>query len=226
MKISYAILIFNDIKIHSSDIPKIRGYLSNRLIEYQELHNHIGDSQFDYRFPSIQFRIINDRPAIIACKRSYDVIKDIFFSIDKLEMGIKKLEINEKKIEIRESDFGDTNRFFDYKFISPWMALNNNNHVHYKKLDSYKKQQLLKKILRGNLLTISKGFNYTINNFDNIKVEGHFIPKYVNFKSQKMLCFNGSFTVNFRIPDYLALGKQSSRGFGVVREIRSGGNYD
>jgi hypothetical protein len=35
-----------------------------------------------------------------------------------------------------------------------------------------------------------------------------------------MLCFTGDFTTNFLIPEFLGLGKQSARGFGVVRKKR------
>ena len=226
MRISYAILIFNDVNVKCSDIPKIRGYLSNRLREHKELHNHLDEGGFDYRFPSIQYRIINNKPAIIAIQRGYDAIKNIFFSIDELRMGVKRITINEKIIEVRESDFGDTKEYYDYKFISPWMALNEKNHIEYTNRNPIEKQKLLKKILRGNLLTISKGFNYTIKDIDNIHVEGYFIPRHINFKMQKMLCFNGSFTVNFKIPDYIGVGKQSARGFGVIRKIISGGKHD
>jgi len=33
-----------------------------------------------------------------------------------------------------------------------------------------------------------------------------------------MQCFTGDFTTNFLIPDFLGIGKQSARGFGVVRK--------
>jgi hypothetical protein len=31
-----------------------------------------------------------------------------------------------------------------------------------------------------------------------------------------MICFQGEFTTNFLIPDYLGIGKQVARGFGTV----------
>jgi len=49
-------------------------------------------------------------------------------------------------------------------------------------------------------------------------VDGWFKPLEVNFHNQPMQCFTGDFTTNFLIPEFLGLGKQSARGFGVVRK--------
>ncbi len=97
------------------------------------------------------------------------------------------------------------------------MALNEDNYAKYIQLNKIEQQILLKRILTGNIISISKGFKYTIPNDFVIKVEGYFKPKQVNFKNRKMLCFKGDFMTNFNIPDHLGLGKQSARGFGVVK---------
>lgn len=74
----------------------------------------------------------------------------------------------------------------------------------------------LLKILRGNLLNISKAFSYTIPDLDSVKGRGSFRTVSRNFHNIPMHCFTGRFGMNFKIPDHLALGKQVTRGFGVV----------
>ena len=98
------------------------------------------------------------------------------------------------------------------------MALKEENYRKYKTLNQIEQQNFLKHLLRENLKTLSKGFVYTIPDIEEIKVEGFFKPRSVNFKNIKMLCFTGEFMVNFYIPDYLGLGRQSARGFGVVTQ--------
>ena len=72
--------------------------------------------------------------------------------------------------------------------------------------------------IKNNLKTLSKAFQYWIPDLDNLNVDGWFHPLEVNFHNQPMLCFTGDFTTNFLIPEFLGLGKQSARGFGVVRK--------
>lgn len=220
MKIKFSKLTFSDVKLNYSDIPKLRGYFSNKFAEYPQIHNHLPDGSYNYQYPQIQYRILNKKPALLFMEEAFPILKQIFFNIDSIKINREKFNIYEKQIEVLEEEFGKTTNFYDYIFISPWMALNENNFEKYKNSNKIEQQNLLKKILRGNLLTISKGFKYTIPNYEDIKVEGYFKPINVNFKNIKMLCFTGQFTVNFRIPDYLGLGKQSARGFGVVKHAR------
>ena len=65
---------------------------------------------------------------------------------------------------------------------------------------------------------MSKGLDYIVPG--PIKVD---IPtlKEVNtsLKRNPMLVFFGKFEVNFKIPDYLGIGKSVSRGFGTVKRL-------
>ena len=199
------------------DIPKLRGYFSRKFTEYTELHNHLPDGKFSYKFPQVQYRIIEKHPALIGFDKGIEVLKKIFFELDEMIIDNRRYSLFEKEIFLKETDFGVSENFLNYKFISPWMALNEENYRKFNEADKFEQQLLLKKILKGNLITLSKGLNYTIPNVDDIKTEGFFKPKKVNFKNLKMLCFTGEFMTNFFIPDFLGLGKQSARGFGVVR---------
>ena len=136
--------------------------------------------------------------------------------INELEINGKTLVSNEREVVLREEDFGLCGQYHRYRFISPWMALNQENYREYQELDTYQRSQRLKSILKNNLKTLSKGFDYWIPEIDKLNVDGWFKPKSVNFHNQVMHCFTGEFTTNFIIPDYLGLGKQSARGFGVV----------
>ncbi len=218
MEILYALLKFSDARLKYSDIPKLRGYFANKFSQYPEFHNHPPDGSFNYSFPQIQYRIVNHHPALIVTKDALDIMKKVFFEMDQLNVDGKKFVINEKQIEVKNAKFGQTKDFVEYKLISPWMALNEKNFKKFKTANKIEQQNLLKNILRGNLLSLAKGFDYTIPDFEKISVEGYFKPLRVNFKNIKMLCFTGEFTTNFFIPDYLGIGKQSARGFGVVKK--------
>jgi len=212
-------VIFTDVYLKVFDIPKLRAYFSHKFPENTELHNHLPDGKFSYKFPQVQYRIIDKHPALIGFNQGINILKKIFFELNEMIIDNRKYTINEKEIYLKEYDFGVSEEFINYKFISPWMALKEENYEKYKVLNKFEQQGFLKHLLRENLKTLSKGFNYWIDNIENVKVEGYFKPKRVNFKNQKMLCFTGDFMTNFLIPEYIGIGKQVARGFGVVNKI-------
>ncbi len=216
IEIEHIMVSYTDAEFRPSDIPKLRGYFAHRYPDTHQFHNHLPDNRFDYRLPVIQYRIIDNHPALLGINEGVDLMKKVFFEVDSIRINGTEFHSLEKDIRIIESKFGACEQFHMYEFISPWMALNEENHVKYQNSNQIERNQLLKRILKNNLKTISKGFEYWIEGFDDIQIDGWFKPVDVNFKNLKMLCFKGEFCTNFEIPDYLGLGKQSARGFGVV----------
>jgi hypothetical protein len=220
MKAEILVVIFDSVSLFPSQIPKLRGFFSNKFPEDTEFHNHLPDGSFSYKFPQIQYRIINKHPALIGIKNGIEILKRLFFSLGEIIIDNRVYNLHEKEITLKSVEIGISINFINYRFSSPWMALNENNFEKYKDLNKLEKQNFLKHLLRENLKTLSKGFNYWIDDNEKVQVEGFFKPKKVNFKNQKMLCFTGDFTTNFHIPEYMGLGKQSARGFGVVEHLK------
>ena len=104
-----------------------------------------------------------------------------------------------------------------YKFITPWLALNQNNIKKYTAADLIEKEEILKRVLIGNILSFSKGMDYTVDETIKVKLDLNQID--VKFKQKEMLAFIGEFFINFEIPDNFAIGKGISRGFGTVKKI-------
>ena len=215
--IRYILLSFNEIRFQAFDIPRLRGFFASYFPEESLLHNHLPGGSFSYKYPLIQYRVIGNHPCIIGVGAGIELIQKMVLKLDELHVGTKVYEINNLEVSLFEEPFGQSEDFYHYRFLSPWMGLNQENYRDFVKLNSFDQKQHLKKILRGNLLTLSKGFDYHIPNFDKIALDGWFKPVSRNFHNIPMNCFLGEFTVNFKIPDFLALGKQIARGFGVVK---------
>ncbi len=218
MQIKEIILVFEGNEIRNSDIPKFRRYISRKYPNYDIIHNHLKDGSFRYSYPLIQFKTIDHKPAIIGINEGIELLKKVFMEIEDIKIGDQRKVINEKSILLKEEEFGTADDFIDYSFLSPWMSLNQENYNKYNRMNKYDQMAFLKHILRENLKTISKGFGYTIPHIDEVRVDGKFIRKIVNFKNIKMLCFTGNFITNFYIPEFLGVGKQVARGFGMVRK--------
>ncbi|MBM4403627.1 MAG: hypothetical protein FJ042_04490 [Candidatus Cloacimonetes bacterium] len=214
--IRYVLVRFLDMEFQPSDIPKLRGYFARKYPVSHLFHNHLPDGQFSYSYPQIQYRIIANSPALLGFKEGLELIKEVFFDLDHVTIKGIDYPSYEKEIRVYEEPFGICSEMHSYSFSSPWMALNEENHSKYIHLNRIEQNKLLRTILKNNLKTLAKGFDIWLDDFEQVDMDGWFKPVTVNFKDIKMLCFWGEFTTNFIIPEYLGLGKQSARGFGVI----------
>jgi len=223
INVDYVTITFPDIDIKPSDIPKLRGYFARKFPQEHLFHNHLPDNTFSYKYPSIQYRVLGNKPTLLGINEGIDLIFKTFLKVDSIDINGKILE-TEGEMHSHKSKLGVSDQIYSYRFVSPWMGLNEKNHREYIKLSDIQKMNRLRQILRNNLKTLSKGFGYWIKDFNNVEVDGWFEPVQVNFKNLKMICFKGDFKTNFAIPNYLGIGKQCARGFGAVKRI--GGNND
>lgn len=211
---------FTGLTLRPFDIPKLRGFFSERFPNDTLFHNHVPNAAESFQYPKVQYRVISGMPALLGIGEGIDLIKKVLLEVDHIRIGENVHTCNELNYSLQIEDFGQSNNFYDYKITSPWMGLNQENYREFCRLDGLQKKTRLKSILRKNLLTLSKGFLYTIPDFDSIELDAWFKPVERNFHNIPMQCFWVEFTTNFAIPDYLALGKQVARGFGVVERLK------
>lgn len=215
-------LLLKDIHLKSSQIHKFRGFIGNLFRDYDLLHNHdpvTGKSI--YRYPLIQFKLINGIPAIIAVTdKAVDLFSLLFMKLTEIFIEDLKIPVFEKDLHIENVDFGYVNETFMYEFISPWMALNQKNFCRYSESNSKaEKKQILRQTLIGNILSMSKYLGFWFEKDQKIHAEIRAVEKPVNLKGKTMIGFTGMFKTNFIIPDGLGIGKSVSRGFGTVRSV-------
>ncbi|MDQ2085336.1 CRISPR-associated endonuclease Cas6 [Herbivorax sp. ANBcel31] len=205
-------------KVKSRDIPKIRGYLAEKFPNYMELHNHIEKDKFNYTYPVIQYKSIKGVPNIIAINDASKILIDVFYDVKEIDIKDKLMSILEKGYILKTMEIGCCKEINEYEFLTPWMALNQNNHEKYLKLKEEERAGLLKKILIGNILSMSKSLECWVDK--PIEVFIKIRPVEVNYKNKKMIGFKGRFMTNFMIPEYLGIGKSVSRGFGTVVKVK------
>jgi hypothetical protein len=216
-----ATLYFNDIRLSPNQIHKFRGYVGNVFTEHDLIHNHDQETnKYIYRYPLIQFKIINKVPCIIALtEKAVQVFTEIFMGLDEINIEGEKIPVNEKDFKIEIVDFGFSEETFMYEFISPWMALNQKNYAAFKKMNGQEeKKYLLRRILTGNILSMAKYLGYHLEPDQRIQSDLNFKQMKTTLKGQSMLGFEGVFKTNFHLPDYSALGKSVSRGYGCIKK--------
>ena len=203
---------------HISASPsKVRGFIGGEYSDFSVLHNHIKDDKFMFSYPLVQYKVIDDTIVIVGIDEGGETLKKIAPELSILNLD-KAYNINEKIIHEKEFDIKPSSEEKHYKFITPWIGLNQKNYQKYMNTKSWKdKKDILNKILVGNLLSMSKGLGIVVNK--RLYAKTHFEEKIVEYKGVKMNAFTGEFKIHYDIPDYFGLGKGVSQGFGCVKQI-------
>ena len=197
---------------------KLRGFFATRFTEYALLHQHVDVDKLLYRYPRIQYKIIDGTPLVLGIEEGTEVLKDIYDKYDEIRLGDAVYTIVEREIVLKEEKFGVSDKILGYTFKTPWIALNQENYERYLRSDRRERREILRRILVGNILSASKGLDYVV--LDEIKVEiGKMRHKKCVIKGTPFIGFLGEFLVNFEIPEYMGLGKSVSRGFGAVGKV-------
>lgn len=206
-------LVFKTDKNITASASKLRGYIGNTFKDHFLLHNHF-ENNFIYSYPLIQYKIIQGQASILGIDEGAKLLKEISSDITELKLD-KTYDVESKIIYESDVDVNTSNEVYHYKFITPWLALNEKNFQKYKDLSSYKESKVfLNKIIIGNILSMSKGLGVIVNR--KLIVKSRLDPVTVKYKSVDMKGFTGEFKVKFRIPSFCGLGKGVSQGFGTI----------
>ena len=213
-------LLLNNIKLRPSQIHKFRGFVGNTFKEHDLIHNHDEKGNPIYRYPLIQFKLIDKTPAIIAITdRAINIFSELFMRLDKIVIEDTVIPVFEKDLKVEEVEFGYSDEIFMYEFASPWIGLNQRNFKKYNDAGRDEKNEILKKVMTGNILSMAKHLDCWLSRDQKIKIDHKLKEVKINLKGKSMTAFNGIFKTNFCLPDYLGIGKSVSRGFGMVRRV-------
>jgi len=202
------------------DASHLRGFFASRFNEYALLHQHVDVDKLLYRYPRIQYKIIDGDPLVLGIEEGAEVLKEIYDKYEEIRIKDTVYAIVERGITLREEEFGVSNKILGYTFKTPWIALNQENYERYLRSKRRERREILRRILVGNILSASKGLDYVV--LDEIKLEiGEMKPVKCKIKKTPFMGFVGEFLVNFAIPEYMGLGKSVSRGFGAVVKVKN-----
>jgi hypothetical protein len=209
-----------DFEITPSEINQFRGAVIKTTQGKNDLfHNHSPVGNL-YRYPKIQYKALNKKAALICIEEGIEGMQDFFSHTDwKLQIGSDRKEIKVDEIKVNQHRVGIWDRRFEYK-ITHWLPLNQDN---YKKYHGFQglseKIQLLERILLANILSFLEGIDLFAK--DRIEITIKSIPNetVLKYKSQPMQAFTVVFQTNVSLPNNMGLGKGSSVGFGVIKEI-------
>ncbi|MGO1751883.1 MAG: CRISPR-associated endonuclease Cas6 [Psychroflexus sp.] len=212
---------FPEIQLKTRDAHKLRGYFGELFKEHSPLlHNHYQDGSLRYRYPQIQYKIINKTPNLIGLEEGADLLTQLFLKIKEVNINGKTYPVHTKNISQQQIEIGYSHELHEYKFETLWMGLNQQNYSKFVKFETDKERDaMLNSILTGHILGFFRTFGVALMPEERIMVKHQLQQKSTKFKGQKMLAFKGGFVCNVKLPDYIGLGKSTSRGFGTIKLI-------
>lgn len=197
---------------------RLRGFFASGREEESLLHNHDSAGGDIYRYPLIQYKIIRGVPTVVALEDGIGQIAPLAEVCRELQLGGRSCECGQAEIWQGQILVGALGQLRRYRFCTPWFGLNQANFRKYMAADAEGREMLLRQVLVGNLLSLSKGLGVT--------VEERLVPgmlllaeTQMRFKDETVLGFVGEFSVNYAIPPLAGLGKSVSRGFGAVEPV-------
>ncbi len=194
---------------------KLRGYISGKFLEYPTFHNHLGGDQYIYTYPRIQYKVIDGVAYILGIEEGAKLIKMIS-EIDKLYLGENIYNVKQKIFYDKDEKMMSTRELLQYDIVTPLLMLNRENYLKFKVLkDQKEKKMMINDILRGNVISMSKGLSFDVE--QDIYIHSKINEIRTKYKGMTMSGFVGEFRTNFIIPNLFGLGRKTSTGFGVVK---------
>lgn len=200
---------------------KLRGYFANKFKDVL-FHQHKKDGSLRYKYPLIQYKIIDNKPLIVGLGEGAEKIINHFMDIDKLQFEDEIYSNPAGRLNVDQEEVFINNNYdmpaYKYNFITPWLGLSQKNYKKYRHdyLDASakKKMKFLKRLIIGNILSFAKGIDWWIE--EEIVIEAKLEEISVKFKNEAMIGFKGYFYSNIYLPEFIGLGKSTSRGFGTI----------
>lgn len=209
---------FPEIELRTRDAHKLRGYFGNLFKEHSPLlSNHYEDGSLRYRYPLVQYKVIEKTPVLIGINDGGKLLTHLFLKIKALNIDGNTYAIQSKNISSISQDIGFSENLHEYLFKTLWLALNQKNHKKYSQLkDEAEKDDMLRSILVGHVLSFFRNTGVELDQTQRLMAKLKVFQKQTKFKDKSMLAFSGSFVINAILPDFIGLGKSVSRGFGTV----------
>lgn len=207
--------------LRPGEAPALRGFFGNKFEQQVLLHNHGANDELIYQYPKVQYKVVDRVANVIGIEDGAKVLERLWLSIDQTKIGGEDLRVLESTFQWTDDPISVVSEPIPYRFVTPWLALNQENFREYTQLRSAEgKLEKLNKLLIGNALSLCKSLGIFLrerliadcSDLSTIKT---------TLKGQPMVGFVGAFALNLQIPALLGLGKSVSRGFGSV-EIREG----
>jgi hypothetical protein len=154
---------------------------------------------------------------LIGIENYAPILQEKSLKIDNLIFPTGETRI--KNVSSKISSFEIDHKIESYEFLTPWIALNQENYLDFEKLDEKERKIKLEKILIGNILSFLKGVNCFIDWKLEVKL-GEIKTVKVKVHRNEFVGFLCEFEANISLPELIGVGKSVSKGFGTIGRLK------
>tara|TARA_B100001996_G_scaffold348055_1_gene305987 strand:+ start:262 stop:1248 length:987 start_codon:yes stop_codon:yes gene_type:complete len=184
-----------------------------------------GTNREKYLYPRVQVKILNEQIFIIGLNEGVEPVLSLKEQIQTLDFGNISFNVVESDSELLKNQFQMTDKLIHYRFITPWVALNQSTGNKFRKIKNQEKIKFLNTLLAQNLIFIIKEFGTVLDEKVYIKViVPSLFPKAVDEK--RWGSFNGEFKTNVFLPSYIGIGNGLTRGYGTIFGMSNPDTFD
>lgn len=204
--------------VQGHDTPYLRELFGREFEEHVLQHNRGPAGEPVYEYPRVQFKVHESTALLLGLMEGSQLLKQLWEEFDEGQLDNARMSVKGTSFETREEQLDSTPEPLKYRFLSPWLALNEKNFRAYtgSRNQKFRKDEL-SRILVGNCLGMAKSLGICFS--ERITAD---CSKLTSIKTtvggKGMIGFIGRFQINLRIPEHLGLGKSVARGLGMVAE--------
>jgi hypothetical protein len=203
-------------KIKTHESPRLRNFFGRAFEEEVVRQSYDVDGQPIFEYPRIQFKVIESTAVLLGIDEGAELLRRLWPAMDETELGDGQVTVLETQFETRQDEITDCPEPIEYRFLTPWLALNEKNFRSYtgSRNTAFRKDEL-SRIVVGNCLGLAKSLGISFR--EHIDADCRQLASIkTTVKGKGMVGFVGKFQVNLKLPEYLGLGKSVSRGFGTI----------
>jgi hypothetical protein len=198
-------------------LDELRSFLNKKLAAYSALHTD-GAEGFIHRYPVLQCKQLKSDLIVTGISQGAGCLSVLTGEGTMLGTGGSSCRITSRDPGIRSEPFGVTDSMLAYEFLTPWLALNQQNAKKFYDLKGKaERDAFMQKLLTTRLLTLAKSLDYRITAPITCEAKVRFRRDRIG--AENLMVFKGTFRTNLCIPDYLGIGRSVSQGYGTIKRI-------
>ncbi len=209
-----AVRIFTDKPVRKTPY-QVKGVMMNQFPDEEIVPMLDGSYRQKFLYPRVQVKILNEQIYIVGINEGVDSIKAIAQKMDFLDFGNITFQVLDNEIEEHVNRFQPVSKLIRYRFVTPWVALNQTTGNRYRYLNNADRVNFLNRLLGQNIVFMARemGMELEENIFTKVTLSSLF-PRQVD--ENNWGAFDGEFRANFVLPNYLGIGNGITRGYGAL----------
>lgn len=191
-----------------------RSFFNKELAAYTRLST-AGDDTI-HRYQAVQCKYVKDELVVIGISQGAALLHGLADGKETILSGANACRITVRDPSIRNEEFSIVDTMDTYEFLTPWLALNQQNARKFYDLKGKpERDTFMQKLLLGHLTTLAKSLEFvpTVP----VLCEPKIRFRRDRIDQENVIVFLGRFRTNLRIPDLFGIGQSVSRGFGTIR---------